>query len=94
LRQALEPQGAWDPKLRNDLATTYNNRGAAKQDAASHGAKAAISDYDQALTIREELRQLLEPQGGWDLKLRNDLAVAYMNRGNTARGNELGSRYA
>ena len=61
LWQLLEPQGAWDPKLRNALAQIYMNRGNAKQDAAGYGPGAAIADYDQAIAIREGLRQALEP---------------------------------
>ena len=81
LRQELEPQGAWDPGLRDGLARAYMNRGVAKQDAAGHGPGAAIADYDRAIALMEALRQELEPQGKWDQSLRNGLTMAYMNRG-------------
>jgi tetratricopeptide (TPR) repeat protein len=58
------------------------NRGNAKQGASEYGPSAAIADYDEAIAIREALRADLEPQGCWEMGLRNDLAVAYMNRGN------------
>ncbi len=84
LRDELEPQGRWDPKLRNDLAGAYMNRG----NALAHvpDLKAAVGDYGRAIQIMEDLRELLEPQGRWDPALRNDLAGAYMNRGNARRG--------
>jgi len=82
LRRLLEPEGRWEARLRNDLATAYSNRGVAKQGATGHGPGAAIADYDAAIVLREDLRQLLEPEGRWEAGLRNGLAQAYTNRGN------------
>jgi hypothetical protein len=85
LRRALEPKGLWRDDLRNDLARAYMNRGTAKQSADWHGPGAAIEDYDQAITIMEALRRALEPKGLWRDDLRNDLALAYYNRGCSKR---------
>ncbi|MBO8087718.1 MAG: hypothetical protein J7D61_16915, partial [Marichromatium sp.] len=82
VRQLLEPAGHWEVSLRNALATAYMNRGVAKQSASGHGPAAAIADYDAAIAIGEAVRQLLEPEGRWEVDLRNDLARAYSNRGN------------
>jgi hypothetical protein len=84
LRADLEPQGRWEMGLRNDLANAYLNRGNAKYHASDYGLSAAVADYDEAIAIREALRADLEPQGCWEMGLRNDLANAYMNRGNLA----------
>ncbi|EGV27498.1 TPR repeat-containing protein, partial [Thiorhodococcus drewsii AZ1] len=81
VRQRLEPDGRWEVDLRNDLASAYVNRGLAKQSASSHGPAAALADYDAAIAIREAVRQRLEPEGRWEVALRNALATAYMNRG-------------
>ncbi|MFZ1494341.1 MAG: hypothetical protein WAU60_13140 [Candidatus Competibacter denitrificans] len=56
---------------------------------------AAIDDYDDAIAIRKDLRAALEPQGRWETELRNDLANAYMNRGNAKQhASEYGPRAA
>ncbi|MDG4558148.1 MAG: hypothetical protein P9F19_12290 [Candidatus Contendobacter sp.] len=81
LRAELEPAGRWEVGLRNDLATAYMNRGNAKLDASGHGPGAALSDYDAAIKLMDALRAKLEPAGRWEVGLRNDLAMAYMNRG-------------
>jgi hypothetical protein len=81
LRAILEPQGAWDPNLRNDLAGAHMSRGNAKQDATGFGPDTAIADYDVAIEIRTGLRAMLELQGAWDPNLRNDLANTHINRG-------------
>jgi hypothetical protein len=72
----------------NDLAGAYMNRGNARQSAEGHGPVAAIADYDLAIEIREALRAALEPDARWDPPLRNNLAAAYMNRGNAKRSAE------
>jgi tetratricopeptide (TPR) repeat protein len=82
LRGLLEPQGRWEAGLRNDLAGAYLNRGNAKQHAIGQGPAAAIADYDNAIALIEDPRGRLEHQGGWEAGLRNDLAKAYVNRGN------------
>ena len=64
------------------------NRGTAKQNAEGHGAGAALGDYDAAIRIMEALRQTLEPRGHWHSTLRNNLASAYMNRGNAKQDAE------
>jgi len=95
LRALLEPDGAWDPPLRNSLAGAYMNRGVAKLSAEGHGPRAAIADYDEAIGVMRALRALLEPRGEWDPSLRNDLANAYMNRANAMwSAGGLGSRAA
>ena len=86
LRDRLRLQGeeAWIDTYRNVLAAAYMNRGNAKQHAAGHGPGAAIPDYDAAIEVREALRDRLRSQGeeAWADTYRNDLAAAYMNRGN------------
>ncbi len=84
LRQALEPQGQWNPQYRNDLAAAYMNRAVAQRGVAD--LNAAIQDNNAAIEIREGLRQALELQGQWNPQYRNDLAMAYMNRGNAQQG--------
>jgi hypothetical protein len=81
LRRLLEPEGRWEARLRDALAIVYMNRGNAKQDATDHGPGAAIADFDSAITLMEDLRRLLEPEGRWEAGLRNDLALAYLNLG-------------
>ncbi|EGV28158.1 hypothetical protein ThidrDRAFT_3993, partial [Thiorhodococcus drewsii AZ1] len=82
VRQRLEPEGRWEIDLRHALASAYMNRGNTKQSASGHGPAAALADYDAAIAIREAVRQRLEPEGRWEIDLRNDLAAAYVNRGN------------
>uniref|UniRef100_UPI001C1FAD81 hypothetical protein n=1 Tax=Thiohalocapsa sp. ML1 TaxID=1431688 RepID=UPI001C1FAD81 len=71
----------WEVALRNDLAMAYSNRGNAKQATGGHGPAAALADYDAAIAIFDALRRLLEPDGRWEVALRNNLASAYSNRG-------------
>ena len=68
------------PAWRNDLAAAYMNRGNARQHAPGHGALAAIADYDAAIDIRLTLLEALGEHcpPAW----RNNLAAAYVNRGN------------
>jgi tetratricopeptide (TPR) repeat protein len=69
-------------RLRNDLASTYQNRGAARANRGDLAA--AIADYHIAIRLREGIRDLARAQGGeagWALPLRNDLATVYQNRG-------------
>jgi tetratricopeptide (TPR) repeat protein len=70
----------WPVPWCNDLAGAFVNRGNARQVAPGHGALAAIADYDRAIALREELRAALGE--GWPVPWRNDLARAYVNRGN------------
>jgi tetratricopeptide (TPR) repeat protein len=84
LRAQLEPQGQWNPEYRNDLARAYMNRGVAQRSIPD--LNAAIQDYDAAIAIMDGLRLALEPQGQWNPEYRNDLASAYMNRGNAQQG--------
>ncbi|MDG4559614.1 MAG: hypothetical protein P9F19_19790 [Candidatus Contendobacter sp.] len=75
----------------------YMNRGNAKRSASDHGPNAAIPDYDAAIALMNTLRAELEPAGHWEVGLRNDLAGAYMNRGNAKRdasGHGLGAALA
>lgn len=70
---------AWPPEWRNDLAVSYQTRGAAKRSTPGYGVATAVSDDDQAIALMEELvarREALRPE--WC----NDLATAYINRGN------------
>jgi len=64
----------WSPEMQNSLASVYLNRGSAylKQTQFAE----AISDYEQAIKFREDLRQHLGQQ--WALPLRFDLAKAYI----------------
>jgi len=89
LRRLLEPEGRWEARLRNDLTNAHTGRGTAKAQATGHGPGAAIADYDAAIALREDLRQLLEPEGRWEAGLRNDLAMAYTSRG-TAKAQATG----
>ncbi len=80
-------EAGWALPLRNDLARTYQNRGVAR--AGQGDLAAAIADYDAAIGLREDLRDLALAQAGeagWAPLLRNDLAAVYQNRGN-ARAN-------
>ena len=58
----------------------FMNRGIAKQDAPGHGPAAAIADYDRAIELMQALRDALGDD--WQIPWRNDLADAFMNRGN------------
>src|SRR5207248_1315154 len=82
--QRLEPVGQWPPAWQNDLAAAYINRGNAR--SGQGDSDGAIADYDQAISLRESLRQRLEPVGQWPPAWQNDLAAAYMNRGNARSG--------
>ncbi|MBU2531178.1 MAG: hypothetical protein KKB37_00445 [Alphaproteobacteria bacterium] len=75
---------AWrqNPALRDDLAGAYMNRGVAKWQSAAHGDGAAIADHDAAIEIREALRVELGEAWRRNPELRNNLAKAYVNRGN------------
>jgi tetratricopeptide (TPR) repeat protein len=84
LRDTLEPLGRWDPSLQNGLASAYTNRGNAQQGVPD--LVAAIADYGEAIARMEAIRRQLEPLGRWDPSLQNDLASAYMNRGNAQQG--------
>ncbi|MHB8350629.1 MAG: P-loop domain-containing protein, partial [Vulcanimicrobiaceae bacterium] len=86
LREELRraPGAQWPPAWRNELAGAYMNRGNAKQDAPGYGAAAAIADYDLAIALQEELRKTQGAQ--WPPAWRNDLAMAYMNRGVVKQG--------
>ena len=66
------------------LPATYMNRGNVRRAAAGYGPKAAISDYDQAIGLRKDLKEALEPRGAWDPPLQKALANAYLNRGMAA----------
>ena len=79
-RLRTELAADWPVPWRNDLAAAYMNRGVAKRAAPGHGAVAAIQDYDAAIAIRERLRA--ELAADWPVPWRNDLANAYINRGN------------
>ena len=81
LRGELEPLGGWDVVFRSALASAYINRGNVKQVAEGYGAATALADCDRAIALRDELRQAAELSGRWDPSLRNDLATAYMSRG-------------
>ncbi|MDG4558145.1 MAG: hypothetical protein P9F19_12275, partial [Candidatus Contendobacter sp.] len=67
-------------ELKNHAAGTKMTRGNVRQ--ARGELDIALSDYDAAIKLREALRAELEPAGRWEVGLRNDLATAYMNRGN------------
>ncbi len=79
LREVLEPRGQWAPELRNDLAAAHMNRGNAL--SRQGDLAGAVAAYDEAIALRSGLREVLEPRGQWSPELRNDLAVAHMNRG-------------
>lgn len=66
--------------LRNQAAGAFMSRGNVWQ--SRNQFKVAIADCAEAIAIREALCADLEPQGRWETGLRNDLAAAYMNRGN------------
>lgn len=77
----LNEKGAAVPEgWRNDLAGAYMNRGNAKKHALGYGELAAIEDYDHGIGVHELL--LNEMGARCPEKWRNDLAMAYMNRGN------------
>ena len=71
--------------LQNDLAAAYVNRGNALQGQGD--LSGAVRDYGVAIGLGEELKAWHETEGlefpsGW----QNDLAAAYMNRGNALQG--------
>jgi|GEM_PF-4312856 tetratricopeptide (TPR) repeat protein len=84
LRSALEPHDEWTPEFRNDLATTYMNRG--NIHTQNGNLAAAKADFCEAITIREGIRTILDGRGEWTPALRNALAAAYSNRGNALYG--------
>ncbi|MEX0953634.1 MAG: hypothetical protein WDZ83_00300 [Rhizobiaceae bacterium] len=73
---------------RNDLASLYMNRGISKEASTVHGAEAAIADYDAAIKLREELRDDLGAAWRLSPDMRSDLAIAYINRGNSKEASE------
>jgi hypothetical protein len=85
LRRDLGATWEAHTELRNDLAGAYVNRGNARQASRTHGIDAAIVDYDAAIALMEALRRDLGAAWEADTGLRNDLAGAYMNRGNARR---------
>ena len=56
------------------------NRGLAKQFAPGHGPAAAIADYDRAIELMQALCDAMGDD--WPVPWRNELANAFMNRGN------------
>ena len=80
LRSRLKPLGNWAPKFQNDLAAAFVNRGNAYSDLGKH--EDAVRDYGRAIEMMEALRKTLETQGNWAPGYQNDLAAAFMNRGN------------
>jgi len=89
LRDMLTKQGdGWPPEIQNHLAAAYMNRGVAKTRAV--GPAEAISDYDDAIALREDLRDALAAQGQpWPPDFQNSLAATYMNRA-VAKGDAFG----
>lgn len=84
LRGALKSNNNCEVDLQNHLAMAYMNRGNAKQITTDYSA--ALNDYDNAILLMEELRDELEPKGHWEIILQDQLATAYMNRGNIKKG--------
>ena len=82
IRAILEPQGQWPPAWKNNLASAYVNRGVAQK---SENVEEAIADFGRAIDLRENLRAELESQHHWPPAWQNDLAGAYLNRGNSWR---------
>jgi tetratricopeptide (TPR) repeat protein len=79
IRAILEPKGEWTPRLADNLASTYLNRGAAFW--SQGGLDKAIDDYGIAIERREEIRAILEPNGQSPPDMVDSLAMAYVNRG-------------
>ena len=77
-----------DTTRKNQTASLLTVRGNVKQSTEGHGPGAAIDDYDVAIEIKESLRSVLEPSGQWVPQLRNNLARAYINRGNSKQSAE------
>lgn len=79
--RATGDETAWSIPYRNHLARVLTNRGA---DHADNGdLAAAISDFDEAVAIREGIRDRLRMIGGeaaWTVPLRVDLARLYTRR--------------
>jgi len=82
LRRDLDTRDRWKPEYQNHLAGAYMHRGTARASSQHHGPRAAIEDYGKSIALREGLRDNLAPQNRWTPQYRNDLAAAYMNRGN------------
>jgi hypothetical protein len=87
----IRTQGDHCPLMwRGSLASAYINRGGAKRVADGHGPKAAVADYDLAISMLEKFRDdLLKKDGvSWTPGYRHALATAYMNRGIAKRSAE------
>ena len=78
-RQQLVGIGPKSDERQNDLAAAYMNRGVARSDAGDGAG--AIEDYGQAIALRADLQERLQPSGQWPPAWQNDLALAIMNRG-------------
>ncbi len=73
---------AWPPKWQNDLAAAYINRAAAFR-AHNESSEAVLKDCNRAVKLREHLRDRVDRLGeAWPPQWQNDLASAYINRGN------------
>lgn len=79
LRSLLCSGDRWACEYRDVLAQSYSNRGVAL--VSQQRFDDAEDDFKSAVGIGCGVRALLEPQGRWPLKYRNDLAVAYLNLG-------------
>lgn len=86
LRDLLKTLGQWHPQFQSDLATTFGNRGVAHEGGENR--HAAVADYGEAISILTGLRDLLLPLGQWHPQFQNDLAKAYINRGNAHQGGQ------
>ncbi|MCP4109714.1 MAG: tetratricopeptide repeat protein, partial [Desulfobacteraceae bacterium] len=80
LREILEPRSDWPPQMTNDLAAAYVNRGVALDSQGRYDK--AVADYANAIELMESLRKIQESRSEWPPQMTNDLAGAYMNRGN------------
>jgi tetratricopeptide (TPR) repeat protein len=83
LQGRLQSSGQWPPAWQNNLAQAYMNRGNARGDAGNRAG--AIEDYGQAIALRTDLQERLQSSGQWPPAWQNDLATAYINRGNARR---------
>jgi tetratricopeptide (TPR) repeat protein len=70
----------WPVRWGNDLAGAYMTRGNARRSAPDFDPGDPIDDYIKAIDLMEALGEALGKR--WPVRWRNDLAIAYINRGN------------
>ena len=78
LREVLVNLRQWNPAFRQDLASTYMNRGVVY--AFNNSLTEAINDFSLAINIVCELRETLTLLGFWHRGIRNGYIMMLRNR--------------